>query len=300
MTDKEKLADLLNSQPLYKKITVDVDFFNHPVDMEEMSFPFYCPVDKSNQTFRLKVEPEKPLRLTGSKIPYDHYKSSFETFDHAKSKYTFTQHYSATCQLCNRYTSHFLLQVETDKSIPVNKSQVANNEEPLQVIKKIGQFPPYQITPDQDLINFLNSEDQENYKKALICRSQNYGIGAFAYLRRIVENEIVRIIEDLSKIDRPETNKINDLLSDFKANHVMSNLIDGVYDYLPSSLKNLGNNPLKILYGQLSGGIHEFSEEECSVKAEQIDTVLKFTVKKINQENSEVKNAREAMKSLSL
>lgn len=109
---------------------------------------------------------------------------------------------------------------------------------------------------------------------------------------------MIRIVEDLSKLDRPESEKIKTLLEAFKQNHVMTNLIEGIYDYLPNSLRNLGENPLKVLYGQLSGGIHEFSEQECAEKAKKIDTLLKFVVKKISEENSEVRAARDAMRNL--
>jgi len=298
MTDKEKISDLLSSRPLYKKVLVDINFFNKPTDIEELSFSFYCPTDKSNQTFKLKLEPFNLLRIAASKLAYHEYESSFESFDDKNRKFKFTQHYSATCQYCNSYAAHFLLQIETENPVPVSTFQTDKSVIRYQFVKKIGQFPPFQITPDSDLMDFLIIEDQDNYKKALICRSQDYGIGAFAYLRRIVENEIVRIIEDLSQIDSPETDKINSLLVTFRENHIMTNLIDGIYDFLPSSLKNLGNNPFKVLYGQLSGGIHEFSEEECSIKAEQIDTLLKFVVKKIRDENSVVRAARDAMKKL--
>lgn len=300
MTDKEKLLDLLSSQPLYKKINVSIESFSSPDDIEDFSFSFYCPIDRSKQTFKLKLEPEKFLSFAGSKFTQQEYKNHFDTFNQEESKYRFAQHYSATCQYCNEYSAHFLLQVETDNPILPSRGIGGGADiiEPKQIVKKIGQFPPFQITPDHDLISFLNDEDAENYKKALICRSQNYGIGAFAYLRRIVENEIIRIIEDLSKIERPESQKIQSLLNSYKQNHIMQNLIEGVYEYLPNSLKSLGNNPLKVLYSQLSGGIHEFSEEECSKKAEQLDTLLKFVVKKIREESSEVVEAREAIKKL--
>lgn len=298
MIEKEKISDLLSSQPLYKKVLIDIDFFKNPTDIEELSFSFYCPTDKSNQTFKLKLEPYNLLKLAANKLAYHEYQEAFESFDKENRKFKFIQHYSATCQYCNSYSAHFLIQVETENQIPVTTFQTDKSVKRYQFVKKIGQFPPFQITPDNDLMNFLIKEDQDNYRKALICRSQDYGIGAFAYLRRIVENEIVRIIEDLSKIDSPETDKINSLIFTFRENHIMTNLIDGVYDYLPSSLKNLGNNPFKILYGQLSGGIHEFSEEECSEKAEQIDTLLKFVVKIIREENSVVRAARDAMKKL--
>lgn len=123
-------------------------------------------------------------------------------------------------------------------------------------------------------MKFLSKEDQENYKKALICRSQSYGIGSFAYLRRIVENEMINLVEALSNIPRKESEDIKLLLTKFRTDHVMKTLIEGIYPYLPNSLKTIGDNPLKALYSQLSGGIHEFSDDECLGKAENMDVLL--------------------------
>ena len=296
MTDKEKLADLLSYQPLYKKVDVDIGFFSQPKDIEGLTFSFLCPVDKNWQTFKLALEPDSLLRV-GDTLANQQLENSFSVSQEG-GRYKFTQHYSAACQYCNKYKVDFLLQIETDKPIPRNNSYKHGGEKPLQIVKKIGQFPPYEITPDKGLVNFLNEEDLNNYKKSLICLSQSYGIGAFAYLRRIVENEMISIIKDLSRIDRPESSEIKSLIASYEEDHIMTNLIEGIYNYLPSSLKSLGDNPLKKLYGQLSGGIHEFSEEECLEKASKIDTLLKFVIKKIREESSEVKAARDAMKSL--
>ncbi|MFN9321561.1 MAG: hypothetical protein ACK58Q_13345 [Chitinophagales bacterium] len=295
MTNKEKLSDLLSNKPLYKKTEVELDFFRTPEDIENFCFSQYCPVDKGQQTFKLNFEPKKILEKGLSTVPITEIYNSLETYNDKECKYQFTQHFSATCQTCNEYKVNYLLQVETNQSIP--KVILSGQERPalMQIVKKICQFPSFEITPDKSILNFLNQEDQENYKKALICLSQNYGIAAFAYFRRIVENEIIRIIEDIAKLDRPESSNITSLIDQYKGNHAMSNLIEGIYEYLPLSLKSLGNNPLKILYSQLSGGIHEYSEEVCSEKSEQINNLLVFVVKKIYEENSEVNSARKAI-----
>ena len=298
-TDKEKVSNLLELQPLYKKIKVDVDFFRNPLNIEDLSFSFFCSIDNSKQTFKLNIEPNKLKKISKDKLSKEHFEWAFNSFDQNKSKHIFTQHYSATCQYCNEYKIDFLLKVETNIPIAISSlPDKENSEKAMQIVTKIGQFPPFEIGPNKDLIRFLNEEDQENYKKATICLSQNYGIGAFAYLRRIVENEMIRLVESLAEIDRPESKNIKLLLDSFRENHIMTKLIDGVYEYIPNSLKDLGDNPLKILYGQLSGGIHEFSEDECSAKASEIDIILKFVIKKINEETSEVLAAKEAMKNL--
>ena len=78
----------------------------------------------------------------------------------------------------------------------------------------------------------------------------------------------------------------------------MANLVEGTYQHLPSSLKSLGANPLKILYSHLSEGIHKDSEEVCLQKAFGLDTILRFTIKKLNEEKHEIKEIREVLKSL--
>ncbi|MDP3445771.1 MAG: hypothetical protein Q8T08_23160, partial [Ignavibacteria bacterium] len=87
MTDKEKILDLLSSQPLYKKVEVDIRFFDHPTNLEDMSFSFHCAVDKSRQTFKLKVEPENFLRFAGGKMTHDQYNNCFDTYDQDEMKY---------------------------------------------------------------------------------------------------------------------------------------------------------------------------------------------------------------------
>lgn len=60
----------------------------------------------------------------------------------------------------------------------------------------------------------------------------------------------------------------------------------------------MGDNPLQLLYSQLSIGIHKLDEEECFDKAKSIDTVLKFVINKINSEKKNKSGAMEAIKNL--
>ena len=78
----------------------------------------------------------------------------------------------------------------------------------------------------------------------------------------------------------------------------MGNLINIVNDFLPKSLKDIGDNPIRLLYSQLSGGIHDFTDEECLQKAESIDIVLTYIIKKINEDKFEISKVKDAMKNL--
>ena len=298
-TEKERFAEFLTTSPLYKKESFDLRFIQAPTDINDLTFSFSCPIDKGYQTFKIRAEPSSFPSGNFQKFIERNPIGGYISDDEKDLRFNFVQQYSATCQYCNRYQAHFLIRVETDGPVPLNPGAGQDKHQvPKQSVTKVGQLPPYEIKPDSKLITFLSREDKENYKKSLICLSHNYGVAAFAYLRRIVENEMVQIVESLSKLDRPESSSINALLAKFRENPVKSDLIDGVFDYLPTSLKELGDNPLKLLYKQLSGGIHEFSEEECFEKASQINKLLKFVIQKINEDTSIVKDAKDAIKAL--
>ncbi len=291
MDDNKKLEEFLNSSPLYKKLSLEHEYCRHANDLDEFTFSFHCPNENAQQTFKLQLEPNRVL----SSLNKD-YRPQLEYWNDEQKKISFIQHYTGVCQHCQKFRIHFLIKCESEGTVKI--SNAGNSKQPNISVMKIGQFPPFKINADKNITEFLNDEDKENYNKALICRSQNYGIGAFAYLRRIVEKEIIRIIESLSQLDRPESKEIKRLIEQYNKDHQMSKLIDAIFEFLPGSLKSLGDNPLKLLYNELSEGIHDFSEEECSNKAESIDKLLSFVIKKINEENSEVKEAMEAIKAL--
>ncbi len=165
-------------------------------------------------------------------------------------------------------------------------------------IQKVGQFPPYEIEPEAVIQKYLTEEDIGNYKKALTTLSVSFGIGSYAYFRRIIENEIKRIIKDISELEFEGADNVRSAYKVFESDHQMSKLIDVINKYLPTSLKELGDNPIKLLYEQLSGGIHQFSEEDCVEKAKHIDILLKFVIKKVNEEKYQISGVKEAMSKL--
>jgi hypothetical protein len=84
----------------------------------------------------------------------------------------------------------------------------------------------------------------------------------------------------------------------FEVNHQMNNLISAVAKHLPGSLKIRGENPVQLLYQQLSVGIHSLSEEQCLEKAESIKTLLTFVIKKVNEEKYVMNDVTQAIKNL--
>jgi hypothetical protein len=66
-------------------------------------------------------------------------------------------------------------------------------------VMKVGQAPSWDITPDRALEKMLGTRS-DYYRKALVCESQSYGIGAFAYYRRIVEEIIDALLLDITDL----------------------------------------------------------------------------------------------------
>lgn len=292
ISDSE-FADFLTKKPLYCKITAVIDFedveksFSIPSDFIDIPFKYKCLEENEVQTFKTKVFGD-----SGRTFRFKDYKPEIPLFfDQTTGLLNITFHLTGICQACGSQVD-FLIKVHSTQ--PWEDKDSINNI----IIQKIGQFPPFEIRPDKKVEKYLTKNDLEYYKKALANFSISYGVGAYAYLRRVLENEIERIIEDISKMNFDGVSYVQDAFSNFKNDHIMSNLINVLNKYLPGSLKQFGDNPIKLLYEQLSDGIHSLSDEVCLEKAESINFVLTYVIQKIYEEKTESGILVEAMKKL--
>ncbi|WP_182981711.1 hypothetical protein [Sphingobacterium sp. UME9] len=112
--------------------------------------------------------------------------------DNKTRKLDFKVHVQGVCQSCKTKID-FLIRSTSDKDWDKRQDGMTIT------IQKVGQFPSYEIGLNTTLKKYLNEEDQSNYKKAWVCLSTSYGIGAYAYLRRVIETEIKRIIQDIAR-----------------------------------------------------------------------------------------------------
>ncbi len=145
-------------------------------------------------------------------------------------------------------------------------------------LQKYGELPRSRIGRNRVLQRFL-SEDLDNYEKAQVCLSHEYGIAAFAYFRRVVENNIIRLL-DLVQEDAKASGNEPALvaIAALRNNSPMSEKIKIANEALPPYLKPDGLNPLGRLYRVLSEGIHTLSEDECLVQAKATSECLAFLV----------------------
>lgn len=293
----QEFADFLMNRPLYHKLKViegltryELLAFLNPYSFKDKPFRYLCPHEDEIHTFRTRIKDCDQLNLSSivdtddpDKLPY--------YFDQETRKLDFRIHVEGICQSCKRNID-FLIRTTSDNTW---EERVHG----LDVfIQKVGQFPSYEVGLNSNLKKYLSTEDNSNYKKALACLSISFGIGSYAYLRRIIQNEIVKIIKDISELDFDGADQVSIAYQKYLKDSQMSKLIDILNKHVPQSFNELGDNPIKLLYAQLSGGIHEFSDDECMEKAINIDILINYVVKKLYDEKFHLKEVRTALKNL--
>ena len=146
---------------------------------------------------------------------------------------------------------------------------------------KIGQYPAWEIAGEPNLEKLLGV-NAGYYKKGLICESQGYGIGAYAYYRRIVEKIIDELLDEIAELlSEDEKEKYNLALKKTKQTTVAQEKIVLVKDLLPAILRPNGMNPLSTLHATLSEGLHAESDEVCMEYAESCREILVFLVNQV-------------------
>jgi hypothetical protein len=156
---------------------------------------------------------------------------------------------SYSCQHCGMFKRWFLVKIAERENY----------------IMKVGQYPAWDAG-NKDIENRLG-EHASYYKRGLSCESYGYGIGAFAYYRRIVEEIIDGLLDEVSGLlTDEELKKYQVALARTKETRQTANKIALVQDLLPPILRPDNMNPLSALHGALGEGLHAESDEQFSWK----------------------------------
>jgi hypothetical protein len=148
--------------------------------------------------------------------------------------------------------------------------------------RKFGQWKPWAISPDPELTSALAEADGDLYRKALMNMSTSYGLGALAYLRRVVENEVERLLEVVEEAAKLESDpKTMQALEKAKTGRNADEKLRLIADATPAFLRVGGLNPLKSLYDAFSAGIHGKTDEECLVVAEKLRAWFEYVFKNV-------------------
>lgn len=168
--------------------------------------------------------------------------------------YTPTTHTEQIVFQCQRYGDYFYVQIHYDQN--------------LDIIEKVGQYPSVadiQIAQIKHYSKVLDEQYMKDFTKAIGLAANGVGTGSFVYLRRIFEHLVFEIARQAIAEGEIDEKKILTARMDEK--------IEMLKNHLPDVLVTN-----KALYGVLSKGIHELSEDECldyfSVVREIIELIL--------------------------
>ncbi len=291
----EDFAKFIIESPLYYRVrAVENIDMRQPAwceiaDYCDKKFVFKCPDEKSVQTFRTMPFDGYYDGSLMYRSVQDH--SLPDGFDGKTKLFAKTFSLTGECQSCG-HRIDIIINAFTDMEWTPTTAGASL------YMQKIGQYPAYSIEVQTEVSKYLTEDDLSFYKKAMISLSQNYGIGAFAYFRRIIENEIQRLIKSISELEFDGVDMIKQAFLKYETDHQMSPMIDTLNKHLPGSLTRLGDNPIKLLHQQLSEGIHGLTEEQCADKARHIDALLSYVIKVINEEKFAFKGAMQAIQAL--
>jgi hypothetical protein len=169
-------------------------------------------------------------------------------------------------------------------------------------VQKIGQYPALSIDIPRELEKNLGKDHTELYKRALINRNDGYGLGAVIYLRRVVEDKTDDLIEVVAK--QAEARGVDpEVIKPIRAAKEQRTTFDQKLKIaalaLPESVIVEGVNTLDVLYGLVSAGLHDLTEEQCIAIADEIKRVFEFTFTHLRAEVDERKDFVADLKKLS-
>lgn len=276
---RANLNNFLSEFPLYRGLEI-YDIYAE-LDERDISFNAFCEIDNRITTFKI-------ISIGASTLKDELKKSAVSLATNSTFDYMFVVQCSAMCQDCQQFQRQLLIYGNTLRP---------KKDEKKFVIRKIGQYPAPEVNPDKIFSDFLSKEDIDFYKKAKQNLNFNYGIGAFAYFRRIVENEILNITKKLIEDNQTAKEKLDPALKLFKENHQMKRLIETLTPFLPRNIFLSNENPLNTLYATISDGIHNLTEEECTNRSLNIEKLLRHVIVELRNQESR-NDANDALNNL--
>lgn len=140
---------------------------------------------------------------------------------------------------------------------------------------KFGEYPAFGPPTPARVIKLVGP-DKDYFLKGRRAENQDLGIAAFAYYRRVVENQKGRILDEIIRVSE-RLGASNDVLEDLRAARaetLFSKAVEAIKHGIPENLLIDGHNPLTLLHSALSEGLHAQTDEECLELATSIRVVL--------------------------
>jgi hypothetical protein len=171
-------------------------------------------------------------------------------------------------------------------------------------IQKVGQHPARDLRIPRDVAKLLESDAVALYRKGAMAEAHAFGIGAFAYYRRVVESITAKLLDRIENdaMAAEDRDRYKDVLDDIRREHTATERLKLAADVLPASLRPGGANPLSLLHESLSIGLHDsdasISDGECLEWAGLIRTQLTYLTSELVSHRERAVQYRESMEKL--
>lgn len=201
------------------------------------------------------------------------------------------------CRNCGKRLAYFSISFRVDK-VPTKDAKGHG------IVMKLGQIPTFGPQTPPKLLRLIEP-DRELFLQGRRAEIRGLGIGAFAYYRRVVENQRKRIIERIAKVSKVVgSTATTDALFVQAMNEIQfSKSIELVKDFMPQALLISGENPLTLLHSALSKGLHnpEMTDSHCLELAQSIRTILVELAERaasVLKEDKEIQDALKVLKAV--
>lgn len=170
-----------------------------------------------------------------------------------------------TCMACEGTRVTFMISMGVNKFVegPTIQRPPGTIYLLQYTLEKTGQHPAWQARISNALAKALGKQGKDLFIKGASSLRAGRGIGAVAYFRRIIEDHVDQILEMVkeSALTSGDADAVAELE---KANKKLSATarLQIAADNTPSHLKPGGHNPLSVMYGVFSTGLHAMSDEE--------------------------------------
>lgn len=154
-----------------------------------------------------------------------------------------------------------------------------------ETVMKIGQYPTFsKIEVEEGLKKYKNiiSKYYPELTKSVSCYSQNMGIPAFVYLRRILEHLVDEKYKKLGNVKEDE--KFIDKLKK----------VEETEEIIPIELESIKSQ----IYIVLSKGVHEYEEKECLLLYDSVKFVIESILDKEVQKKERAQKAVAAQQAI--
>lgn len=149
---------------------------------------------------------------------------------------------------------------------------------------KFGEVPAFGPPTPARVISLIGPQ-KDLFLKGRRSENQGLGIAAFAYYRRVVEDQKDRLFEEIIRVCKRLSIAeplISELMS-AKKEVQFGKAVQSVKHGLPQALLVNGHNPLTLLHSALSKGLHAQTDDECLELATSIRLVLADFVERVGQ-----------------